>query len=171
MPKTSFQDVTSGLAGHNHQACVDEALAAAERVCRGHGARLTDLRRKVLELVWASHAPIGAYEILDRLDGANRRPAPPTIYRALDFLMAQGLVHRIQSLNAYVGCAHPEAEHEAQYLICEDCGDARELEIAGLSRRIREAAASEGFTVGGQTVEVRGKCGACREGSVAGAKH
>src|SRR5277367_4850296 len=79
--------------GHDHASCVDEAIAAADRVCVASGARLTDLRRQVLELVWRSHQPVGAYEILERLAAdSGRRAAPPTVYRALDFLLEQGLV-------------------------------------------------------------------------------
>jgi Fur family transcriptional regulator, zinc uptake regulator len=151
---------------HNHRKCIRDAVAAAERICVDKGTRLTPLRRKVLELVWSSHAPIGAYEVLELMaaEGKNverARPAPPTVYRALDFLKAQGLVHRIETLNAFVGCAHPEAPHDAQYLICEACGNAVELEIDGLARQIRKAAALEGFSVGDQTVEVKGRCGEC----------
>ena len=145
---------------HDHRHCIENALAAADRVCLETGARLTSLRRTVLELVWTSHAPIGAYEILERL-AEGRRPAPPTVYRALDLLMARGLVHRIESQNAYVGCAHPESPHEAQYLICDDCGNAVEIEIAGLARCINNAARTQGFAVQTRTVEVRGQCQDC----------
>ena len=147
-------------ARHDHRHCIENALAAADRVCRDTGARLTPLRRTVLELVWTSHAPIGAYEILERLSG-GRRPAPPTVYRALDFLMSQGLVHRIESQNAYVGCSHPELAHEAQYLICDACGTAVEIEIDGLARCINKAAQDQGFSVDTRTVEVRGQCQNC----------
>ena len=91
---------------HDHDACVSDALTRADEICAERGARLTALRRAVLEIVWASHAPIGAYEILDRLQTARRadndepaRAAPPTVYRALDFLLEHGLAHRIESLN------------------------------------------------------------------------
>ncbi len=148
---------------HNHNKCVSTALGAAERVCERRSVKLTPLRRRILELVWRSHAPVGAYEILEHLAGDDgRRAAPPTVYRSLDFLIEQGLVHRIETLNAFVGCAHPESPHEAQYLICERCGDAVEFEIAGLSKKINTAAAAQGFEVGGQTIEVRGHCQDCR---------
>lgn len=148
---------------HDHRKCITSALTAAERVCDREGVKLTPLRRQILELVWGSHAPVGAYEILERLAVADgRRAAPPTVYRSLDFLMEQGLVHRIETLNAFVGCAHPEAPHEVQYLICDSCGDAVEIEIDGLVRQIGKAAAGQGFEVGGQTIEVRGHCKDCR---------
>src|SRR5690606_10698879 len=89
---------------HDHEQCVSDALAAAEQVCERSGARLTPVRRGVLGLVWQSHRPMGAYDLLDTLAREDdRRPAPPTVYRALDFLQEHGLVHRIASLNAFIG--------------------------------------------------------------------
>jgi Fur family transcriptional regulator, zinc uptake regulator len=169
LQKTTRQNPPGGhghTARHNHRKCVSDAVSAADRICQQNGARLTPLRRRVLELVWTSHAPVGAYELLELMaaedsDSGGGRPAPPTVYRALDFLKAQGLVHRIETLNAFVGCAHPEAPHDAQYLICEACGNAVELEIDGLAGQIRKAAAREGFAVGAQTIEVQGRCGDC----------
>ena len=166
MPQQARYKKTGRATSHNHNKCVKDALSAAERVCVEKGARLTPLRKRVLELVWSSHAPIGAYEILEMLAEEEKqtggsRPAPPTVYRALDFLKSHGLVHRIETLNAFAGCSHPEAPHDAQYLICEACGNAVELEIKGLTRQIRKAAEQEGFSVGAQTIEVQGRCGDC----------
>jgi len=90
---------------HDHSRCVSHALAEAETICARQGLRLTALRKRVLELVWASHKPLGAYDILGVLsDEDGRRAAPPTVYRALDFLLENGLVHRIASLNAITDC-------------------------------------------------------------------
>ena len=86
--------------GHDHSSCVEDALAAAHEVCSTKGARLTPLRERILELVWLSHKPVGAYTLLDLIKLEHNSAAPPTIYRALDFLMEHGLVHRIKSLNA-----------------------------------------------------------------------
>ena len=90
---------------HDHDACVDDAMARAEAICGAQGARLTPMRRRVLELVWNGHRPRGAYDILEDLASDGKKPAPLTVYRALDFLVEQGLVHRLESLNAFVGCA------------------------------------------------------------------
>ncbi len=150
--------------GHDHRACIAEALDKAEALCQRRGARLTALRRRVLELVWSGHAPVGAYEVLDRLSQERERTAPPTVYRALEFLLHQGLVHRIESLNAFVGCPEPGEDHSSQFLICRDCGAAAELHDSGINRAIAEQAAAHGFTVEGKTVEVRGLCPACRRG-------
>ena len=146
---------------HDHQDCVRDALAAAELACQAQGARLTAIRRRVLELVWASHAPVGAYGLLDRLSADGIKAVPPTVYRALDFLLEQGLVHRLERLNAYVGCSHQHGPHAAQFLICTGCGRVAELDDSGVSSALLRSAKSRGFTVNQQTVEVEGLCGDC----------
>ncbi|UTW06021.1 zinc uptake transcriptional repressor Zur [Pseudomonas benzenivorans] len=149
---------------HDHSRCVSQALAEAESICTRQGLRLTALRKRVLELVWQSHKPLGAYDILAVLSEEDgRRAAPPTVYRALDFLLEHGLVHRIASLNAFVGCNQPEHAHQGQFLICRDCHAAIELEQAAISQAIVTAAAAVGFSVDSQTVEVVGLCAGCRE--------
>ena len=149
---------------HDHSQCVKSALAEAEVVCRRQGTRLTALRRRVLELVWHSHKPLGAYDILAVLSEQDgRRAAPPTVYRALDFLLENGLVHRIASLNAFIGCAHPEQPHQGQFLICYQCHTAIELESFSISEAITNAAVSLGFQVYQKTVEISGLCRACQE--------
>ena len=161
MTSTSIATPFAG-AEHDHAACVAEALAAAETVCQARGSRLTPLRRRVLELVWNSHCPVGAYDLLDRLGEEARRPARPTDYRSLDFLTAERLVHRIDSLNAFVGCAHPGHSHRAHFLICERCGVAAELDDAPLKAAVDQAAAAAGFALASETVELRGTCPHCR---------
>ncbi|MDF1791831.1 MAG: transcriptional repressor [Thalassobaculaceae bacterium] len=152
---------------HDHDRCVADALSSAEIVCTQRGARLTDLRRRVLALIWDSHAPIGAYDLIDKLsraradDGEEPRVAPPTVYRALEFLIDHGLVHRIESLNAFVGCAEPERPHRGYFLICEGCGAAHELAGGALDRELRTYAGSLGFQVRRITIEVAGLCADC----------
>jgi Fur family zinc uptake transcriptional regulator len=149
---------------HDHSHCVSHALAEAEGICTQQGLRLTALRKRVLELVWQSHKPLGAYDILAVLSEQDgRRAAPPTVYRALDFLLENGLVHRIASLNAFVGCSHPTHAHQGQFLICRNCHAAIELEQAAISEAIVSGAQSVGFVVEGQTVEVVGLCAGCQE--------
>lgn len=144
---------------HDHGRCVAQALAAAEEECRRRGARLTDIRRRVLELVWRSHAPIGAYGLLEALGKA----APPTVYRALDFLLAHGLIHRIEKLNAFVGCAHPGHAQAGQFLLCRQCGTAFEMNDETIERAVALAAQAQGFQVAALTVEAEGTCANCRE--------
>lgn len=146
---------------HDHAHCIEDAIDRAELVCGARGARLTDIRRHVLELIWQRHEPIGAYDLLDELRATHRRAAPPTVYRALDFLMENGLVHRIESLNAYVGCPHPEQAHSGQFLICRNCGSIGELDDPEIADSVRERAARQGFQAERQTIEVRGLCGDC----------
>jgi Fur family zinc uptake transcriptional regulator len=147
---------------HNHDSCIESALDRAIAMCDARGVRLTDTRRQVLELVWARHEPIGAYDLLDamRLQG-QRKVAPPTVYRALDFLMEQGLVHRIASLNAYIGCPHPERRHAGQFLICTGCGALSELDDPVIAEAVIASAAAQGFIVNRQTIEAEGLCARC----------
>ncbi|MGP1397862.1 MAG: Fur family transcriptional regulator [Inquilinaceae bacterium] len=148
---------------HDHGACVDDALDRAETLCRGRGARLTPLRRRVLELVWRGHRPRGAYDILADLAAESGRTAPLTVYRALDFLLEHGLVHRLESLNAYIGCTDPAHRHAGQFLVCETCGTAQELDDRRVSEAVRRSAREVGFEISRQMVEVSGLCPACRD--------
>lgn len=148
-------------SGHNHAHCVASALAAAASLCEREGQRLTELRRRVLELVWSSHQPIGAYAILSQLK-SGKTAAPPTVYRALDFLLERGLIHRIESLNAFVGCAQPGDDHVVQFLICTDCGNAAEVEDQRVSKAIGAVANDHGFTLQNRIVELTGLCTHCR---------
>src|SRR6202022_2445950 len=108
---------------HDHGRCSADALAHAEALCAARSERLTPTRRQVLAALAASHKPLGAYEVIDRLADRGPRPAPITVYRALDFLLANGLVHRIESRNAFVACInHHDTGTMAVFLICEQCG-------------------------------------------------
>jgi Fur family zinc uptake transcriptional regulator len=146
---------------HDHHACVAAALDAAEAECRRRGARLTDIRRRVLELVWGSHAPVGAYALLEVLGREGRAAAPPTVYRALDFLLAHGLIHRIETLNAFIGCSYPGAPHAGMFLLCRQCGAVAELNDGAVERVVAEGARALGFQITGLTVEAAGLCPAC----------
>ncbi|MBX3501183.1 MAG: transcriptional repressor [Alphaproteobacteria bacterium] len=147
---------------HDHRLCVADALSVADRVCAERGTRFTDLRRRVFELVWASHKPVGAYAVLETLRSEGLGSAPPTVYRALDFLLEHELVHRIESLNAFVGCAHPGERHRGFFLICTQCGNAEELDDERLNTSIARAADARGFTARHTTLEVAGTCASCR---------
>lgn len=146
----------------HHDSCVTEALDQLESYCQGKGLRLTPLRRRVFELVWASHKPVGAYQVLEGLTEEGRKPSPPTVYRSLDFLLEHRLIHRISSLNAFLGCAHPGHPHPAQFFICRKCGEATEVEGQALDRALDSEADRIGFDVQETTVEVLGCCSHCR---------
>ncbi|MCB1785369.1 MAG: transcriptional repressor [Chromatiaceae bacterium] len=156
MSHDSFPD-----SGHDHRACVQGALRDAETLCARRGVRLTPARRRVLELIWQSHRPSGAYDLLERLAADGHRPSPPTVYRALDFLLRQGLVHRVSSRNAFVGCNHPGDDHMAQLFICDRCDVAFEQADGSLNRRIRRNAMDLQFKIRTQTVEIAGLCPRC----------
>ncbi|MCG8415475.1 MAG: transcriptional repressor [Pseudomonadales bacterium] len=147
---------------HNHALCIEEALNQAKRVCEKGGERFTDLRRQVFELVWAEHKPVKAYDLLSELASKRSGVAPATVYRTLDFLQAQGLVHKLESLNAYMGCSHPEQEHQGQFLICESCEEVRELEFAAFNKSIDEVEKEQHFQIKHMTVELFGVCGKCQ---------
>jgi Fur family zinc uptake transcriptional regulator len=147
---------------HDHGRCIDEALNRAAALCARRGARLTELRRRVLELVWQGHAAVKAYDVLNRLGRSPGPAKPPTVYRALDFLIAHGLVHRLESLNAYVGCPQPEASHSGRFLICDSCGEVAEFESAAIEAAITHQADDRGFAIRDETVEVHGRCQRCQ---------
>lgn len=140
---------------------LNRVLARAEALCRERGVRLTEQRKTVLRLLCASDKPISAYELLDQMRGVVKNPAPPTVYRALDFLLEQGLVHKLESLHAYVGCAHPDHPHASQFLICDDCGEVTEVEDASVAESLRAAGQARGFRTKRPIVEVLGTCARC----------
>lgn len=148
-------------AKHDHEHCMATALSTAEALCRSRGLRFTRLRRRVLELVWNSHQPAGAYDILAALNDEGKRAAPPTVYRALDFLIEAQLVHRLDSLNAYIGCSDPSNAHDGQFLICRSCRSVAELDDSDLQATVANRAASLGFTAVYQVLEVQGICATC----------
>ena len=147
---------------HDHACCVEHAMTRAEQVCLARGERLTPLRRDILALIWSSHKPVKAYELLSRLSTTHGRMAPPTVYRILDFLQSVGLIHRLESLNCYIGCADPTHRHEGQFFICERCGTVAEFTDSGLQARLARTAAGLGFRMGSGTIEISGLCQHCQ---------
>jgi Fur family zinc uptake transcriptional regulator len=146
---------------HDHQNCTAELLARAERTCERRGSRLTGQRRDVLNCVAESHSAVGAYDIIERMAGHGPRPAPITVYRALDFLEAHGLVHKIESRNAFIACTHPHEGKPAAMLVCEKCGLVAELDASEMFDALQSAAKSQGFAVHRSVVELTGLCAAC----------
>jgi Fur family zinc uptake transcriptional regulator len=148
---------------HDHARCSADKLAHAEAVCAARGRRLTPLRRQVLKVLTASHKPLGAYEIIDQMTAAASRPAPITVYRALEFLLANGLVHRIESRNAFLACAH---NHESGalvvFLICEQCGAVGEAPASAVSDSVTATAKRVGFRPKLSVIEITGTCSHCR---------
>lgn len=156
--------VSSFLPCHpdEHHQCIDQALERAVHLCRERGVRLTEIRRRVLELIWQSHKPRGAYDLLEELGKEGHNSAPPTVYRALDFLLEQGLVHRIASLNAFIGCNQPDEHHRSGFLICRQCGHTLEMSLESLGQAVEQEANSRRFEISHLLVEASGLCAACR---------
>lgn len=138
------------------------ALAEAEAICRQSGARLTRLRRQVFLVLAQAAGPLTAYELLDRLR-TERSATAAGVYRSLDFLVAHGLAHRLESRKAFVACAHPDHPHVSQFLICRRCGTTVELEDDRIASVVDEWSERLGFTVEAETLEISGSCSACRD--------
>ncbi len=137
-------------------------LDRASIICADKDAKLTPLRRQVLGLILEAPQPTGAYDLLDRLRATRDSAAPPTVYRALEFLLENGLVHKLERLSAFVGCiAHEDHAHAAQFLICRGCGRVAEIEDLELAHALNDAARRLGFTVGKATIEAEGQCADC----------
>ena len=146
----------------DHELCIERAMREAESICQEKGLRFTDLRREVLRLIWLSHVPAKAYDILENLKGKEWSAKPPTVYRALDFLLETGLVHKLDSINAYIGRSHPRDHNGCYFLICTDCNEAKECCSSELSDAIELAWNKNSFTPKKITLEVFGQCSACR---------
>jgi Fur family transcriptional regulator, zinc uptake regulator len=148
---------------HDHQRCASDAIAHAEALCATRKERLTPVRRRVLEALLASHQPLGAYELIDRLAVGGQRPAPITIYRALEFLREQELVHRIESRNSFIACVHNhESNDPVVFLICEKCGAVGEAASAAVADTIKNASRAVGFVPKTPVIEISGICAHCK---------
>jgi Fur family zinc uptake transcriptional regulator len=148
---------------HDHSRCIKTALTRAESLCLQRGSRLTGLRKQVLACLWQSHQASGAYDILEKINKtAAKKLAPLSVYRALEFLVSEGLAHRIESLNAFVGCPHPQEGHALQFLVCTSCHLVIELEDSATDKALAKAATRHDFTRTRTVVEVVGQCRVCQ---------
>src|SRR3984885_3051230 len=149
---------------HDHGRCTADALRHAERVCAKRSQKLTPIRRQVLEALLSSHRPLGAYEVIEALAKTRQRPAPITVSRALDFLMENGLVHRIESRNSFLACAHDHDETSmVAFLICDHCGSVGEIPAAPVAQSLTAAARASGFLPKLSVVEIAGTCAHCQK--------
>jgi Fur family zinc uptake transcriptional regulator len=161
-PGPAFNGRDLAFAIHDHAHCAHGALDRAEMVTKAAGAKMTPVRRRVLEILLEEHKALGAYDVLSRLTTEGFGNQPPVAYRALEFLVEQGLAHRIQRLNAFAACVHPGADHAPAFLICRTCHIVAEAE-AGAARRALDAEADRmGFQVERSTIEALGLCPNCR---------
>jgi Fur family transcriptional regulator, zinc uptake regulator len=146
---------------HNHAKCTAALIARAEQTCAASGARLTDQRREILTCVAQSHAAVGAYDVIERMAARGPRPAPITVYRALDFLLSHNLVHKIESRNAFVACACVHDDAQPALLICDGCGNVDEIVPPAANEDLQRAASAQGFKVNRAVIELSGTCHQC----------
>jgi len=162
-------DTALAFAEHDHGQCRETMLDELADAARTRGLRLTPARVRVLELLAEAHRAMGAYELLDRLRAEGLGSQPPVVYRALDFLIEAGFVHKLERLNAYVACCHPNhgpgGEHGACFLICSRCRKVAEIEDGALDIAVAQAAAGRGFAMRRTVLEIEGTCPACRAGA------
>ncbi|MEO8461063.1 MAG: Fur family transcriptional regulator [Dokdonella sp.] len=148
---------------HAHRHDAVGFVREVSHACDDRGLRLTPLRRRVLELVAASEKPVKAYDLLDQIKDGPGSAAPPTVYRALDFLLENGFIHKLESINAFVGCHHPSEAHQVPFLICDSCSRIVEICDERVSTLLTEQAREHGFRPQAHTLEVHGICAACSE--------
>ena len=148
---------------HSHSHCRHEALKRAEQICTQRKCMLTPIRKKVLELLWKSHKPIKAYDLLAQLSSENFSEKPPTVYRALEFLLDNNLIHRIESQNAYIGCNINHQELDSKFLICDICNEVAELAGSKIDKTLLDVSKKQGFTPSLVNVEIHGTCAQCAQ--------
>jgi Fur family zinc uptake transcriptional regulator len=150
---------------HDHVRCINAAINRAHEICDNANVRLTSTREAILKLLWQSHQPLGAYQLQQQLTKVSDKPiAPPTIYRAIEFLTDLGLVHRIPSLNAYVGCPFPNSDHSNIFLICESCKTVAEIADNRVNTLLEGLSDKANFKPKSQTIELFGLCPNCEPG-------
>lgn len=158
--KTGSGQPPVGFADHDHAACQTGGMRIAEQICAARSVQFTPVRRRALEILLESHKAMGAYEVLARLEADGFGSKPPVAYRALGFLVDNGLAHRVERLNAFVACAHPAAPHDPAFMICRACGHVAET----LSDQSLDGPAeAAGFTIENAVIEAQGVCPECRD--------
>lgn len=152
---------TVGFDKHDHTACIGDMIAVAETYCTENKVQLTPTRRRVLEFLLEQHKALGAYDVLEKLVKEGHGSQPPVAYRALDFLVKHGFVHKIEHLNAYIACAHPNEEHSPVFMICRLCGVVAEASSTSTKKLLGQAAQEAGFHIERAVVEAEGLCPKC----------
>lgn len=150
----------TGFSSHDHAHCVHSALSAAQSYCDENGLKLTPVRQRTLEILLESHAALGAYDVLARLDAEGLGSKPPIAYRALNFLVENGFAHRVEKLNAFIACCLPGEDHSPAFLICRSCD--RVAEAAELGAGVDRSAHAAGFKVEQTVIEAEGLCQTCQ---------
>ena len=151
-----------GFASHDHAACINSALDTVDAHCRERGLQFTPVRRRVLEILLEKHRAMGAYDVLDILREEGRGSQPPVAYRALDFLVSHGFVHKIERLNAFIACSHPGDSHVTAFLICRSCDSVAEAQAEPVKGALGRTARAAGFQIERTMVEAEGLCPKCQ---------
>ena len=159
---SEFENTVAAFEAHNHQSCCGSGMEAADRLAREAGLRLTPVRRRTLEILLEEHRAMGAYQVLGRLAEDGFGTQPPVAYRALEFLVENGLAHRIRRLNAFTACMHPGKAHAPVFFICSECDGVAEAPAAGVADAVAAAADQIGFQVARMNVEAVGVCPNCQ---------
>ncbi len=145
----------------SHKSCIKEALIEAKTICNQRGVKLTKLRETVLKLIWKNHSYVKAYDLLDDLKKIDSSAKPPTIYRSLEFLLENGFIHKIQSLNAFVGCSHPNEHNKCYFLICKECQNIEECHSENINEFVQSTSSNNNFSANQVTLEISGVCQEC----------
>lgn len=146
---------------HRHTVCIKKALERAEQICLNRKIRLTPMRKKVLELIWQNHKPIKAYDLLAQLSTEGHIEKPPTVYRALDFLLENHLIHKIESSNAFIGCEIDHNQLDSKFFVCDECNEVKEVQEPKLDKTLLETSQKQGFTPNQTSIEIHGTCARC----------
>lgn len=152
---------TYTYSNHDHHGCRQAAVRTAELLCQQRGVRFTEIRKQILELIWESHRAVKAYDLLDKVKLKSSSAKPTTVYRALDFLLEQGLIHKVESLNAYIGCSHADRKHEQLLLTCTQCHEVEERTAERVMDAIAQELQQAGFVHQYKAVEIHGLCAKC----------
>lgn len=161
---TDVVNPAEAFGAHNHGKCSDGVLAEVDRMVQETGLSLTPVRRRTLEILLEEHRAVGAYQVLDRLGRDGFGTQPPVAYRALDFLVAHGLAHRIEHLNAFAACMAPGQVHAPVFFICSSCEGVAEAPGRKVGQALGEAADKIGFQIRRTNVEIVGTCPECADG-------
>lgn len=160
------------------EKAVARRLNLAKLQCQQEGVRFTVLRQQIYQLILEADKPVGAYDLITELQkirtedallseqhtktGPSKNVAPPTIYRSLDFLLDQGLIHQLASINAYIPCCHPRLQHTAAFLICTNCQGVQECSSLPVQEMMTFASNDVGFKVAHSVIELQGVCQTCQ---------
>jgi len=154
---------TIGFQDHDHSHCISDAMNKAKELCADKKLKFTPIRQRVLEILLQRHKAMGAYDILEVLAAEGLGSQPPVAYRALDFLVKNGLAHKIERLNAYIACGYQGEDHTPGFMICTDCKTVAEVPSASVRSILGEAAQIVGFKLAHAMVEAEGLCARCQE--------